>query len=787
MAINEEGRRAATPSSQRLRTGDAIIPAELQKCAQWVCWKNIDRDGKPTKIPVQPDGTPASSTDSNTWHTFDEVQSHAHKYAGIGFVFSVDDDFAGVDLDGCRDPQSGYIEPWASEIIDRFKDAYIEVSPSKTGVKLFCHSGIQFDRGLVADMQVEIKYGKKPAIEIYSTGRYFAVTGQMLPGRESVGDCTEGIEWLKAKVQAIRDARKPTVSALAPLPSSWNHATPTQAIERARAYIAKMPPAISGQRGHDATLKVALALVNGFNLDEQDAMPLLSEYNQTCQPPWEQRDLQRKLSEARKLRNGDSGYLLKDGAFKTSGLRDTAQDADEQAFKDAKLSPSSLDVGLEAKHFLTEFTEDGISKLRYWLGMFFLWRDGRYEEFSKDEVRALICQHLNESYSKIGTSEVSDALEQVKCQCILERRTQPPCWLIGDGNWNPDEIVATKNALVHLTSLADGKERYSIPATPRFFTQAAVDYDFSRERRDCPVWMEFLHSLWGDDSQSIELLQDWFGYCLTPDTKHQKILMMLGPQRSGKGTIVRVLRGVVGEANCAGPTFSGIASHFGLSPLLGKSLAVISDARLSSRADQTVITERLLSISGEDALDIDKKFEHIVTTKLLTRLMIVSNEIPRLTETSGALAGRMLLLRLTKSFFGNEDMSLTPRLMAERDGILWWAIDGWLRLRERGYFVEPDSAVAMRNQLRELASPVGNFVDDQCELGSGYRVECQVLYEAWKEWCHQSGREPNTIQTFGRDLAAHCASVEAIQSRFGASRIRFYVGIRLRRDETSFQ
>jgi primase-polymerase (primpol)-like protein len=203
-------------------TQETKIPAALRNCAQWVCWKNIDRDGKPTKIPVQPNGTPAKSSDHETWSTYQAAVAQSHKYAGIGFVFSVDDDFAGVDLDGCRDPSSGYIEPWASEIIERFEHAYIEVSPSRTGVKIFCQSSIQFDRGLVVAMPEDGKYGRKPAIEIYSSGRYFAVTGQVLEGRETLGDCTESVEWLKFKVQSIRDARKPVITALAPLSSTWS-------------------------------------------------------------------------------------------------------------------------------------------------------------------------------------------------------------------------------------------------------------------------------------------------------------------------------------------------------------------------------------------------------------------------------------------------------------------------------------------------------------------------------------------------------------------------------------
>ncbi len=85
-----------------------------------------------------------------------------------------------------------------------------------------------------------------------------------------------------------------------------------------------------------------------------------------------------------------------------------------------------------------------------------------------------------------------------------------------------------------------------------------------------------------------------------------------------------------------------------------KTVAIISDARLSGRSDQAIITERLLSISGEDAQTVDRKMLEPVTTKLLTRFTIISNELPRLEDASGALSGRMLVLQLAKSFYGGK-------------------------------------------------------------------------------------------------------------------------------------
>jgi putative DNA primase/helicase len=285
--------------------------------------------------------------------------------------------------------------------------------------------------------------------------------------------------------------------------------------------------------------------------------------------------------------------------------------------------------------------------------------------------------------------------------------------------------------------------------------------------------------LWPSDQQSIDLLQEWFGYCLTPDTRQQKMLMMLGPKRSGKGTICRVLRSVVGDGNVAGPTLASIQTNFGLWPLLGKSVAIVSDARLSGRADQAIITERLLSISGEDAQTIDRKNLEPVTTKLQTRFMIVSNELPRLQDSSGAFVGRMLVLRLVESFYGVEDKDLSQRLMDERCGILHWAIEGWARLRNRGCFIQPESGVELLEQMDELSSPILSFVEDRCEVGHEYSVSVNDLYQGFSVWCKDVGREPATVQTFGRDLVALLPRLRRRNLRMGAHRERFYDGIRL--------
>jgi primase-polymerase (primpol)-like protein len=100
----------------------------------------IERDDKPTKSPINPNtGDFAKSTDASTWGTFDEATAACTQDAslsGVGFVFTADDPYCGVDLDDCRDPDSGQLKDWAREIVD-WLASYPEVSPSGTGVKVF--------------------------------------------------------------------------------------------------------------------------------------------------------------------------------------------------------------------------------------------------------------------------------------------------------------------------------------------------------------------------------------------------------------------------------------------------------------------------------------------------------------------------------------------------------------------------------------------------------------------------------------------------------------------------
>ena len=127
---------------------------------------------------------------------------------------------------------------------------------------------------------------------------------------------------------------------------------------------------------------------------------------------------------------------------------------------------------------------------------------------------------------------------------------------------------------------------------PSFFTFSALPYSYE-ENAACPKWDRFLAELWGDDTDSIRTLQEWFGYLLLPDTSQQKFLLLLGPTRSGKGTIARVVRMMLRESNVASPTIRSLSGSFGLWGLVGKTLAIVPDASLKASSQPSGIDQEL--------------------------------------------------------------------------------------------------------------------------------------------------------------------------------------------------
>ena len=373
--------------------------------------------------------------------------------------------------------------------------------------------------------------------------------------------------------------------------------------------------------------------------------------------------------------------------------------------------------------------------------------------------------------TRAKVANVEDALKGVAHRPTGE--FEPPCWLSADGGPPPNEIVACRNGLLHLSS-----GELSEP-TPDFFTRNALTFDFDKDAPPPARWHELLNEIW-PGGEEISLLQEIMGYLLTPDTSQQKIFLFVGPKRSGKGTIGRVMERLVGAENTAGPTLGTLQKDFGLSALIGKQLALVSDMRLGHKTDRAAVAENLLRISGEDTLTIERKYKSAWSGRLSTRFVILTNEFPKLTDTSGALSNRMVPLIMRESFFGREDPGLTDKLLAELPGILLWAIEGWRKLKARGHFLLPEVSRSAIAELHALGSPVEAFIQDRCELSREDFTPTDEIWSAYQSWCAENDRRSGAKNQFCQDLmTAGGGAVERKKKSIDGRRRPVLVGIKL--------
>ncbi len=417
-----------------------------------------------------------------------------------------------------------------------------------------------------------------------------------------------------------------------------------------------------------------------------------------------------------------------------------------------------------ARMFLAEhFTHnDGSRLLHHHRGDFYQWSGTCWPECEDRGMRSELYRWLESAVypkkeelvafepTRVKVGNVVEALQAI---CHLGRDVTPPAWL-GDGQTPASEIVAMANGLLHIPT------RRLFPHSPSFFSRHSLPFDYDPDAPQAQRWEHFVKELFDDDMESIETLQEAMGYAVAGGTRLQKMFMFVGPPRSGRGTIARVLTGLLGQHNVAGPTLASLTTNFGLEPLIGKPLAIISDARLSSRANSMVAVERLLSISGEDSLTIDRKYREPWTGRLPTRFLILTNELPNFSDSSGALSSRFVLLRMIKSFYDREDPTLTDQLLTESTSIFLWVLEGLDRLNDRGHFVMPESAREALRDLQDLSSPVGAFVRDRCKTGAGLEVSKDALYAEWRDWCGEGRAKPTTKAVFIRDLRAALPGIE---------------------------
>ena len=474
--------------------------------------------------------------------------------------------------------------------------------------------------------------------------------------------------------------------------------------------------------------------------------------------------------------------------------------ADENVILEAEDDPDRL-ARINLSHYETEHG----GRLIFYRGEWWKWKAGCWYRLDEDSLRAKVHGTIRREFEarwrenedrriekeaqtgepetpkpirKVTTSLLRDVLSSIKSHVAISSQIDLPCWLPTKTHRN---YVSMTNGILDFDALFAGKpiEETLISHTPEWFSGVKLPYEFQAEGH-CPEWEKWVRQVFNDDQESIEALQMWMGYLLTQANHLHKIMMIIGEKRSGKGTLNKIISDMLGQHAIGYPTMSSLADKFELGSLIGKSLAIMSDMRISDRIDETVVTERLLSISGGDPQDIQRKYlKTLPGVKLNVRFMIFSNQLPHLRDTSGAILSRFIVLLMPNSYYGREDYSVYDRLKKEMPGILVWAIIGRMKLQQAGDRIkQPESALGLIDAFQMAVAPIAKFVELRC--GKGGEIETGTLYEAWQEFCVDEGYTDKRLpHVFAQQLRAVLPGVKTKQIRLGGVRQRVYTGVHL--------
>jgi P4 family phage/plasmid primase-like protien len=373
---------------------------------------------------------------------------------------------------------------------------------------------------------------------------------------------------------------------------------------------------------------------------------------------------------------------------------------------------------------------------------------------------------------------VGETLAALKAVSILDPDISAPCWLDGRSGSPPCDLISFPNGLFNV------RDNTFHPSDTNFFTTAALGFDYVATAPDPKNWKKFLSEIYhGDDSEKeIAAVQEMFGYLLTADTSLEKAFMFIGPKRSGKGTMLRVLQHLLAPTSVAGPALKSLGTNFGLAPLIGKQVAIIDDLRIGSPKDTDVLIENVLKITGRGFFTIDRKFKSAWNGMLPIKLVLVSNVLPKLGDDSAALANRFLISNTRVSFYDKEDPFLfQEKLLPEIPGIFHWSLVGLHRLRGRGRFEETDASNQAKDRLAHLGSPVMGFIAEKCDLHPDKVVPKNLLYWQWCTYAQDNGLYKYNKENFFEALyAAAGGKVHGGKPRGDGGRIPSCFGIDLK-------
>ena len=485
-----------------------------------------------------------------------------------------------------------------------------------------------------------------------------------------------------------------------------------------------------------------------------------------------------RLPQVGEGKTGLDDFLLHHGDKGAAALRALMADA-KPAQPERREAARVPPMVLADEYITAHLMRDNLPIARHYRDEWHSWTGTHYKTVATGDFTKRVLVWLNTVIDSARPRLAGEVAECMAARLLVAASRDLFLWLNSSGGpVDAADWLAMSNGILDVRGVLAGDTKVLRPHSSLWFTANSLPYSYDATAT-CPTWFGFLDQVFDGDAERVDLLAEWFGYCLTPDTRHQAILLMVGPRRSGKGTTLRVLRRLVGEHNCIDPRLTTLADMFGLQGLIGKTVAICPDAHLGHGDKALSVLETLKSISGEDSLEVHRKHLPSISTRLRTRFTLAVNELPKFGDSANALASRLLVLTYNNSYQGREDRELEDKLAREVPGVLNWALWGLGQLQQNGRFTVPAASREVAEDFERLSNPLAAFIEDCCDVAPDAQVERGRLWDAWRTWCDDNGHHAGGRDRLGARLRALIPQIQRSQPRADGRRLNVYTGLSL--------
>ncbi len=414
-----------------------------------------------------------------------------------------------------------------------------------------------------------------------------------------------------------------------------------------------------------------------------------------------------------------------------------------------------------AKAFVAERCSHapGHLTLHHWRHQWWQWTGTHYHVLDSDELRAILSTHIKAEIDRWTSSKapdkpphkvthqlVTNVLQALSGLVLISYHIEQPTWL-GDSP-NDCTYVSLADGLLDIERFLGGAGSYTLKHTPEWFSPHHLPYRFDPQAQ-CAQWLAFLDEVLEGDQERIRLLQEWFGYCLLPDTSRQKFLVLEGEGANGKSVVCGILADLLGRPNVSHVPLERFGDRFQLTMTLGKLANIASEVGDLDKAAEGV----LKGFTAGDRMAFDRKGINGIEAFPTARLVLATNNRPRFSDRSSGLWRRMLLIPFRITIPDEQqDTKLPTKLSAELPGIFCWAIAGLHRLRRNGHFTKSDLGTEALEEYRVENNPARLFLTEHyCDDPIGF-VACSTLYNEYKAWCDANGYHPLGERAFGKEV-----------------------------------